>query len=212
MRALAFLVAAICLAAYLFVADPFGTPKPERCPGGICPTPEHTTDVDVPLEASFAQASLVKTVPLSQPILRAAQPTQSSATVHQPIRELPISKDGWRIRLLYPYSARGIARSITDEINGHDPLSKFCNRFAFASLSTSDERFNDWFEMGYPDDSISLVLVSPTNESIYYVHHVLKSPSQLLSSLQEKMDGYYAKRDGWSARSIVTSNDRRPRR
>ncbi len=188
MRAFLFLALALALAAFFLICDPFGTPEPERCPGGICPTPEHS-DL-APTQAYLASATPYSVADLFGPW---THPTQSETgpvlrayvNANKPPRKLPKSNDGWRMRLFYPPGSELTAEDIVAEINNNNTLYEFCSRHAFASICTNDSRFNEWADFGYPDDRISLILVSPEGRSIYYTHSIARSPSKLLSFLQE---------------------------
>lgn len=181
MRALLILVGAVALAAYLFTEDPFGSPEPERCPGGICPTPEHsslptidraeitTTSLVTPVLPAPSQPQLqpkAKFVPLT------AAPSASPKSVRGP--------EGWRLRLFYPLgSSQGEA--LKKKISA---MKAICVKYGFDANTTDGEVFEYWKDQ-VSANNVTLVLVHPDNRVVYKEsQHIPTDPIELREALR----------------------------
>lgn len=182
MRAFIVLAIAAALAAYLIMADPFGTPEPERCPGGICPTPDHAMPAEQPVEA--------KPVAYTGPVLHAAStlpaPEKPVAKVKpEPYKIDPVTTargaDGWRLRLFYPVgSARGekLRKQICE-------MKAIATKYGFDASTTDEKMFSYWKKV-ISRDEVTLVLVHPDNRIVYRASQSIPTdPIVLREALRE---------------------------
>lgn len=192
--------------------EPAATVNCPECPGGVCPRTDFLSQaadslrslanrprtdfapspnfkfslIDNTVPSFIPLTAQVVTLPVGNPPIKNPEPV---TLVSAPIKPaLATGKNGWRMRLFYPPRAAQIADDIKAELEGDHNLRQFALDHGFDSATTDSPEFTPWRESGYPQDQISLVLVSPDSRSVYYVHRVLKDSRELLVSLQERAE------------------------
>lgn len=117
-----------------------------------------------------------------------------------------VANNGWRMRLLLPPGSEA-GESVAAMLTGDSKLGDFCREHGFEAITTDSGRFEEWRVLGYRQNEMTFVIVSPSGRVVMKQHSISKDPEKALAEFRDAIDGRES--DGFEQDQNFNSGRRR---